>query len=129
MSKRPQAITKSEFAELCSVSRGRVSQWIKAGLISDKAFVGEGRRAKINPEIARRQLRERLSVGQLFGNGADTKLAEPASEEKALPEVPTVEDSIRAEKLREYQARNRRALAEERARNGLYMRTAVAGHD
>ncbi len=75
MSKLSPAITKSEFAELCSVSRGRVSQWIKAGLISGKAFVGEGRRAKINPEIARRQLRERLSVGQLFGNGADTKLS------------------------------------------------------
>jgi hypothetical protein len=68
-------VRKSEFARLCNVSNGRVSQWITAGYISGAAIVGEGRTAMIDVDVAMAQLKERLSVDERFGlNGLSTNL-------------------------------------------------------
>jgi phage terminase large subunit GpA-like protein len=58
------AVTKAEFASLVGVSRGRVSQWLRAGKIDGAAIVGEGRDARIDAELAKRQLDARLDLGQ-----------------------------------------------------------------
>jgi hypothetical protein len=71
-------VTKSQFADMSNVGRPRVSQWIGEGKISGDAIVGTGRRAMIDVEKARRQLRERLDSDKMCGlQGLDTKLAEP----------------------------------------------------
>lgn len=66
--------TKSEFANLCNVSAARVSQWIGEGKISGNALIGEGRKARVNVEIALQQVGIRRDVGQAFGNGLKTRL-------------------------------------------------------
>ncbi|KZL02277.1 MULTISPECIES: hypothetical protein [unclassified Pseudovibrio] len=68
-------VSKSEFARECDVSPARVSQWINEGKISPDAIVGEGRRAKINADLAVQQVYSRRDVGQSLGNGKDTQLA------------------------------------------------------
>jgi hypothetical protein len=68
-------VRKSEFARLCRVSPGRVSQWISEGKIGPEALVGEGQRAKINVQLAFEHLKERLDPAQRFStNGLSTRL-------------------------------------------------------
>jgi hypothetical protein len=82
-------VTKSQFADMSNVGRPRVSQWISEGKISGSAIVGSGRRARIDVEKARRQLRERLDIDKMCGlQGLDTKLdtklhAEPVDDDDA----------------------------------------------
>lgn len=65
---------KGQFATLCGVSAGRVSQWISEGKIGGDALVGEGRTARIRVSVAQEQLQRRLDVGQRLGNGIGTRL-------------------------------------------------------
>jgi hypothetical protein len=66
---------KCDFARRCNVSKGRVSQWLKAGQIDSKAIVGTGRGAKLEAATALAQLKLRLSVDERFGlNGLGTNL-------------------------------------------------------
>jgi transcriptional regulator with XRE-family HTH domain len=76
---------KSDFAKRCGVSKGRVSQWLKAGQIDGPAIVGEGRGAKLDAALALAQLKLRLSTDERFGwNGLSTNLDWlPADEEDA----------------------------------------------
>jgi hypothetical protein len=68
-------VRKSEFARLCRVSPGRVSQWISNGTIGKDALIGEGQRAVVNAELAFRHLQGRLDPSQRFSlNGLSTKL-------------------------------------------------------
>ena len=70
-----QLVSQAMFARLCGVSRQRVGQWIDAGQVNGAAIVGEGRSVRINVEMARQQLRERLDDVQRAGvNGLDTRL-------------------------------------------------------
>lgn len=137
------SISKREFAGLCRVSKGRVSQWIKEGKLSGRAFDGEGPRARIVVEEALRQLKLRLDTGQRFGNGLRTNLQAPTRPGERTQERPRtgptaeaqepispgqigVEDlaqQIQAEKLAELQLRNRRLREEEFARRGIYTAT------
>jgi hypothetical protein len=120
-------VSKGEFARLCNVTPGRVSQWLSEGKIKPTALVGEGRSARIIVEVARAQLRGAMDIGQRFGNGIGTQLpgGESGSHE-AAPARPALvdpfEEQMRAEKLREIQFRNRDAAEKELARRGTYVR-------
>ena len=61
---------------MCNVSKGRVTQWITAGLIDGAAIVGEGRSAAIDVDIARAQLKERRAGNESCGlNGLSTNIS------------------------------------------------------
>ena len=81
----PQVVSKGEFARLCRVDPGRVSQWIKEGKLTGAALVGEGRSAKINVAVAHTQLKRRLDPNQMTANGIRTRI--PGG-----PLVPPVEE-------------------------------------
>lgn len=139
-------VTKGAFAEILKVSPGRVSQYIAEGKISGPALVGEGRRAKIHVATAREQLRRHLDVGQMLGNGLETRLTSeqlgteslplaPQSDQSALPPsgvgLPspvenTVEDKLKRERLFQEQIRSRKAAEEEEARKGRFSSTDEA---
>lgn len=69
-------ISKSEFALLCQVTKPTVTGWIRAGHLSAPALVGEGRFARIDPELARVQLRDRLDPEARISNGLNTVLGD-----------------------------------------------------
>lgn len=126
-----QTVSKGEFAGLCNVSPGRVSQWISEGKLTADALEGEGPRAKVRVAIAQAQLRRHLDIGQRFGNGLKTRLRAPlaptaANEPAGAPPtlIDTVEEQIKREKLREIEYRNRENLKKELASRGEYVRTA-----
>lgn len=123
-------LPKGKFAELINVSAGRVSQYITERKIYGEAIVGNGRSAKINVPIAQQQLRKTLDVAQSLGNGLDTDLGSivqsaPGSTESRsaedLPATSSVEDQIRAEKLKTEQLRVRRLEEDEALRQGRYV--------
>jgi len=127
-----ETVSKGEFAGICGVSPGRVSQWISEGKLTEEALDGQGPRAKIKVHIAQAQLRSRIDVGQRFGNGLKTRLraplARPANEpagatQVTVTPVDTVEEQIKREKLREMEFKNREALKKELASRGEYVRT------
>ena len=60
-------VRKSEFAKLCNVTKGRVTQWITQRLIDGAAIVGEGQRALIDVDLACAQLQERLATDERYG--------------------------------------------------------------
>ncbi len=107
------AVTKSEFAELIGVSRGRVSQMLAARQIDGDAIVGEGRSARINVEVARAQLDARLDLGQRLGANGRVKLGGASSD-------PT-EAAIKRQRLAALELANERARAEAAARSGHYV--------
>jgi hypothetical protein len=111
---------------MCNVSAGRVSQWISEGKISGAAIVGEGRGAGIDVELAREQLKLRLSTDERFGlNGLSTTLEPPApSPARVIPAgeaVGTVEEQLKAEKLKQAEFLTSRLELEDRARHGIYV--------
>jgi hypothetical protein len=74
-------VRKSAFAKLSDVSKGLVSQWISKGYLNGKGVVGEGRFAMIDVDIARAQLRARLSANERCGlNGLNSKLEPTAGQ-------------------------------------------------
>ncbi len=97
------AVTKAEFASLVGVSRGRVSQWLRAGKIDGAAIVGEGRDARIDAELAKRQLDARLDLGQRLGANGKAQLAG-----SLLP----IDADIKAARLRQLTLANERAAEE-----------------
>jgi hypothetical protein len=146
-----EVVSKGAFAGMINVSAGRISQYISEGKLSGDALVGQGRFAKINVAVAREQLRRHLDVGQMLGNGIDTRLTSAAtsSAQQSAPEglplplpfgavpgpqgqpsqpfVPeTVEDQIKLERLRQAQMKTRREAAEEEAEKGRFIETAEA---
>ncbi|MDR6952305.1 hypothetical protein J2X65_001660 [Ancylobacter sp. 3268] len=125
-------VSKGQFATLCNVSAGRVSQWIAEGKITGDALVGEGRGARIRVQVAQSQLRQRIDIGQRFGNGLDTNL-QPAPSSAMLQPAPAtsstptplagdpVEEKIKRERLREIEYRNRRNAEQELQSRGTLM--------
>ncbi|WP_158811195.1 hypothetical protein [Beijerinckia sp. L45] len=127
----PTAVSKSEFAKICGVSPGRVTQWIDEGKLNGAALVGEGRSARINVEIGQRQVNLRRDVGQALGNGLATKLEAPArrvheDREEDLGDGATddVDRKLKLAKLEASERANRMAAIEEAAAQGLYTDTA-----
>lgn len=143
-------VSKSEFARLCNVSKGRVSQWCAENKLSGAAFVGTGRTAQIDVAIARKQLKRRLDVDRSTGlSGLKTRLASPAgasvgagavSDSSSSPEPPggppvgaaailpfasedELADQIKAAKLEGLQRANRISALEEAEATGRYTRT------
>jgi len=107
--------TKKQFAAIAGVSPGCVSQWLAAGKIGKDALVGVGHRARINVAVAMAQLKLRLDPVQHLGangraqvDGADDEVSD------------TVEQSIKAERLRQLALSNQRAEDEAAARAGRY---------
>ena len=85
-------VRKSEFAEMCNVSKRRVTQWLREGKIDGAAIVGIGQRALIDVDLACAQLQERLATDKRFGlNGLSTNIStttispRPASERGNIP--------------------------------------------
>ena len=121
-----EVVSKGQFATLANVSAGRVSQWISEGKIAGEAIVGEGRSAKIRVAVAMAQLRQKIDIGQRFGNGLDTNLTAAPAPVASPPPPPVgdpVEERIKRERLREIEFRNRDAAEKELARRGAYVRT------
>jgi hypothetical protein len=83
-------ITKAAFARACNISKGRVSQYIRAGQLTSPALVGQGREQKVDLELGREQLKLRLDTDQRFLNGLNTRLDDP-------PPVKTEEDRLAGE--------------------------------
>lgn len=94
MSNPGAIVSKSEFAKICGVVPGRVTQWIKEGKISGPALVGEGRSAKIRVEVALGQLKLRRDVGQALGNGLATRLEIPAAFVPARARAAEIEGDV-----------------------------------
>lgn len=137
MSEAPEAVvSKGDFARLINVSPGRVSQMITEGKIGPEAIEGEGRRARIRVDVARRQIGERTDLGQRFGNGLDTQLnaqlelrpADPGSAavvtRTVVPAPPSdpMADAIKRERLRGLQMANERLAEDRLAEQGRYVR-------
>lgn len=53
-------LSKSEFAKLAGVSPGRVSQYLREGVIGREALVGDGRNARIKADLALAMVRDRM---------------------------------------------------------------------
>lgn len=120
-----EVVAKGEFAKLLKVTPARVSQYISEGKLTGDALVGTGVRAKINVPVARAQLRDGLDISQRMGNGLDTRL-DDAPVKTGPAHKPSIEDSIRQEKLRQMQAQSRKLAEEEAVRAGRYIETTEA---
>jgi hypothetical protein len=70
-------LTKSQFARAINVVPGRVTQYISAGQLSAPALIGEGRAQRVDLELGRAQLRDRLDIDQRLINGLSTNLDDP----------------------------------------------------
>ena len=103
-------VSKSQFAAMIGVSRGRVSQWLRAGKIDGAALIGEGRAARIDVDLARRQLDARLDLGQRLGANGKAALAFDATN-----------SALKAARLRQLTLANERAEEEARLREGRYV--------
>lgn len=60
-------VSKAEFAQLAGVSKARVSQWLRDGVIGPEALLGQGRHARIRAELALEMLRTRLELSRSPG--------------------------------------------------------------
>lgn len=125
------AVSKGDFAKMIGVSPGRITQMISEGKIGRDALVGEGRTAKIIPDVAKAQIRERTDVGQALGNGIHTQVSDsapvapaPSAQEfQSYRPINNFDAEIRKEKLAEIQRKNRMEAERELAARGTYMRS------
>lgn len=142
MASPESAVSKSEFARICNVSPGRVTQWISEGKISGAALVGHGRGAKIVVALAQRQVGARTDSGQAFGNGLKTNLRAserrepPASTapagiggevlaDPAASSLEKLDTRIKQERLEALERANRKAAEDEAAAQGRYVSAAA----
>ncbi len=139
-------LSKGEFADLCGVSAGAVTQWITKRILSGDAIVGEGRSARIRTAVGLEQVKLRRDVGQANGNGAGTRLDGRTSPPKASrPPAPPPSDedddgtpldldaasadqldiAIKRAKLRGLQSAQRETDEKEAARQGRYVEASA----
>lgn len=131
-------VSKGDFARICGVSPGRVTQWITEGKISGAALVGEGRSAKIVVALAQRQVSARTDSGQAFGNGLKTNLRTPNRRDPSATATPgpevldpatsleQLDTRIKKERLEALERQNRKAAEDEAAAQGRYISAAAA---
>jgi hypothetical protein len=118
MDKEMTTVSKSQFAKICGVDKSRVSHWLADGKLEADALVGSGRRAMIDVEKARAQLRRNLDSTQMNGlNGLSTDLG---ADDATLAEL------IKAEKLAQERMKTSRMKAEAKLQEGIYMLAADA---
>jgi hypothetical protein len=108
--------TKKQFAAIVGVTPGCVSHWLAAGKIGPDALVGVGHRARINVAVATAQLKLRLDPVQHLGAAGRARLDGNGGGDVPDP----VEQSIKAERLRQLALSNQRAEDEAAARAGRY---------
>lgn len=114
-----EIVSKGQFAVLCNVTPGRVSQWISEGKLHGEALVGEGRSAKINVDLGRAQVKASRDVDQAHsGNGLATRLDSDTPRAPGLPLTNTVTDQIAEQRLELLKRQNREKETEEYARLG-----------
>jgi hypothetical protein len=126
-------VRKSEFANLCNVSNGRVSQWLTEGKIDGEAIVGTGQRAQINVEVAREQLKLRLATDERYGlNGLGTKLDGPTvpnlpvSQVREGETVGMTDEQMKEVKLKQQQLLLAKMAYADLALKGVYANTREA---
>ncbi len=111
-------VTKSEFAARIGVSPSRLSHWLREGKVGGDAIVGSGYGARIDVEIARRQLDARLDLSQRLGANGKAKVG---------GESPDPADAaIKAERLAQLRHFNQRAAEEAALRAGAYVKATDA---
>lgn len=138
-------ITKGEYAKHRRVSAAAVSQYITAGYLEGALFLRDGtaaerkdRSALVDRDAADQQLRQRLHLGQMVGQGrlppprpadGDAVQTVAAAAPSPLIRPPSPEDeaanelvALRLEKARRDDERDRRKMAEE---VGQYTPTAA----
>ncbi|MCW1839450.1 hypothetical protein [Prosthecomicrobium hirschii] len=132
---------KGEFARRINVTPARISQLIAEGKLSGAALVGEGREQRVVVAEAIRQIRASRDPSQGYGlNGITTRLDDPPAAQAtsaptpAVPTAPvpvgnTVEDRIKAERLRQAELTTQRLEREDAASKGLYMRASDAAEE
>ncbi|MGI3128210.1 hypothetical protein [Nitratireductor sp. PBL-C9] len=120
-----ETMAKGDFARLIGVSPGRVSQYITEGKIFGEAIDGEGRLARIRPDVARAQLYKSLEPSQrLGGNGAAVREQSAGSSLRSVPEP--VHDELATERLKQQRIKTAQAEREEALAVGRYMLTEAA---
>ncbi|PRX09987.1 UNVERIFIED_ORG: hypothetical protein BCL66_105173 [Martelella mediterranea] len=143
METMPDSMSKAEFAALISVSAGRVSQYLSAGQIHGRAIEGEGRFARIRPDVAIGQLGLTIDPSQGYGaNGkaptatskkqadfpraerrasaaAELPLRSPANEE----EEEDLAEQLARERLQQQRYKTAQMERQEKAEAGIYTRT------
>lgn len=115
-------MSKGEFAGHIGVSAARISQYIGDGTIGPDALIGQGRNARINVEVATRQISVRRDVGQSLGNGLMTRLEggpKPLQAKSADGnKEPETAELIQLERLEAERRRNRQAERDEAIAEG-----------
>jgi hypothetical protein len=124
-------MSKSDFARHIGVSPGRISQYLKAGIIGPDALTSS---ARIVVEKAVEQIKLRRHVGQAMGNGLLTKLDEMSPAPASSASTPAADPlkgsddlakQIQQERLEQEQRRNRREARDE----ALQLGQLVSGED
>ena len=65
-------LTATQLAQHLSLSKGRISQMVKAGQL-DGCYTGSGRQRRFDLAKAAQKLKHVLDPGQMLGNGAQTQ--------------------------------------------------------
>lgn len=138
-------VTKGELARRAGVTQSAISKYFERGILGPDVLDGEGQRAKVKLEPALRQIRLRRDPSQALGNGFKVNTGAPdlpasadllsfppteanlvrdqARDEAAGAPRDEIGDALRRTKLQREEISLRRAQAEEREAQGLYMRT------
>lgn len=122
-----KCLTQTDFAASIGVSGACVSQWLRDGKIDGEAIVRVGRRIKIRPALARKQLRGRLDVAQRVGGNGRARLGDdPAPGGDDAPGAPpdATVGRIQLEKLRQLELANATAQEAALARSGRFVERA-----
>lgn len=143
METTPDSMSKAEFASLISVSAGRVSQYLSAGQIHGRAIEGEGRFARIRPDVAIAQLGLTIDPSQGFGANGKASTASwnrqadfpragrrtGAAAEVPLRPLPVEDDEedlaeqLARERLQQQKYKTAQMERQEKAEEGIYTRT------
>jgi hypothetical protein len=121
----PHVLSKSEFAASVGVSPSRLSHWLRDGKIDGAAVVGSGYSARINADLARRQLDARLDLSQRLGANGKALFADTGAA-SASPPSSALDTGIKSARLRQLELSNERAAVEAAAGSGRYVEAEAA---
>jgi hypothetical protein len=120
-------VSKSQFATLIKVSRGRLSQMIKTGKVYGDAICGTGHLAKIRVAVAVGQLQR--TVDSSVPNARlqlDGLAIAPNGDDQVLRADTSIDTDIKKQRLEQLSLSNDRARIEACAYNGCYTLTSDA---
>jgi hypothetical protein len=106
------------------VSPSRLSHWLRDGKIDGAAVVGSGYSARINADLARRQLDARLDLSQRLGANGKALFADTGAA-SASPPSSTLDTGIKSARLRQLELSNERVAAEVAAGSGRLVEAAA----